>query len=349
MSLRRLTGAPRSKNGRIEASKASETDSDGRVRYGGPWVSAASALPLMADAMRPLPLARLVAAGVRQPRCAAALIGLLLRTPTEHIDLSRKPAGQALDDYFSQRSLGVIPRKRFCRGVLLLPDDHAAYLRGRRRQALRTNLRRAAAVGIRCEVVRDRGRADEEIVGVLRRQWSSLTDADLQYRLNEVSASLARSDVTLTVARDEHGHPVAMATTLIDDKVGLIKHAVATSHESRWALHDHIVRILIARRVRYLLVDGGGPFGALGFGKNVQQYQRLLGYELRHVVPVRTRRAPRRRRVVASLVVAAATVAAIVPRAVADTVVPAPVERTTSHHAVQSAPVQFVSRASANP
>lgn len=346
---RRDKGAPRSDNGRLEASKTAETECDGRVRYGGSWVSAASALPLMPDTMRPLPVARLVAAGVRRPRCAAALIGLLLRTPTEHVDLSRTPAGQALDDYFRQRSLGVIPRKRFCRGVLLLPEDHAAYLRGRRRQALRTNLRRAADAGIQCEVVSDPGRAEEDIVGVLRRQWGSLTETDLQYRLNDVSACLACSDVTLTVARDEHGHPVAMATTLIDDKVGLIKHALATSHEARWALHDHIVRILIARRVRYLLVDGGGPFGALGFAKNVQHYQRLLGYELRHVVPVRTRRAPRRRRVVASLVVAAATVAAIVPRAVADTVVPAPVKRTTSHHVVQSAPARFVSRASANP
>lgn len=347
--VRREKGAPRSENGRLEASETSETECDGRVRYGGPWVSAASALPLMPDAMRRLPVARLVAAGVRRPRGAAALIGLLLRTPTERIDLSRTPAGQALDDYFSQRSLGVIPRKRFCRGVLLLPGDHAAYLRGRRRQALRTNLRRAAAAGIQCEVVSDRRRADEDIVAVLRRQWGSLTEADLQYRLNDVNACLARSDVILTVARDDHGHPVAMATTLIDDKVGLIKHAVATSHEARWALHDHIVRILIARRAQYLLVDGGGPFGALGFAKNVQHYQRLLGYELRHVVPVRARRAPHRKRLVASLVVVAATVAAFVPRAVADTVVPAPVSRTTSHHALQSTPTQFVRRASANP
>lgn len=347
--VRREKGAPRSENGRLEASETSETECDGRVRYGGPWVSAASALPLMPDAMRRLPVARLVAAGVRRPRCAAALIGLLLRIPTERIDLSRTPAGQALDDYFSQRSLGVIPRKRFCRGVLLLPEDHAAYLRGRRRQALRTNLRRAAAAGIQCEVVSDRRRADEDIVAVLRRQWGSLTETDLQYRLNDVNACLARSDVILTVARDDHGHPVAMATTLIDDKVGLIKHAVATSHEARWALHDHIVRILIARRAQYLLVDGGGPFGALGFAKNVQHYQRLLGYELRHVVPVRARRAPHRKRLVASLVVVAATVAAFVPRAVADTVVPAPVSRTTSHHALQSTPTQFVSRASANP
>lgn len=347
--VRREKGAPRPENGRLEASEISETECDGRVLYGGPWVSAASALPLMPDTMRPLPAARLVAAGMRRPRCAAALIGLLLRTPTERIDLSRTPAGQALDDYFSQRSLGVIPRKRFCRGVLLLPGDHDEYLRGRRRQALRTNLRRAAAAGIQCEVVSDPRRADEDIVAVLRRQWGSLTEADLQYRLNDVNACLARSDVTLTVARDDHGHPVAMATTLIDDKVGLIKHAVATSHEARWALHDHIVRILIARRARYLLVDGGGPFGALGFAKNVQHYQRLLGYELRHVVPVRARRAPRRKRLVASLVVVAATLAAIVPRAVADTVVPAQVSRTTSHLVLQSTPTRFVSRASANP
>jgi len=30
--------------------------------------------------------------------------------------------------------------------------------------------------------------------------------------------------------------------------------------------------------------SGGGPFGALGFAASVQHYQRLLGYELRHVI-----------------------------------------------------------------
>jgi len=239
---------------------------------------------------------------------------LLLKTPPEYVLLSGSSAGRALEAYFNQRSLGALPRTRFCRGVLLLPQDHADYLRGRRRQALRTNLRRAGAAGIRCEVVSDWRRAIDDTRHVWGLQCGSWTDSELHARLEEVRTGLARSEVTVAVARDEDGWPLAMAAVVIDDVVCLIKYAVATSHEARWALHDHLVRTLISRRVRCLLADGGGPFGALGFASNVQHYQHLLGYELRHIIPAGTRRTMPRRRLVGSLALVAATVAAAVPK-----------------------------------
>ena len=329
--MRRFTAMPRSEDGEITAS---EWKSDRRLRYGGALVSAASALPLNADAIRPRPVARLVAAGLRRPRCLAALIALLVRTPTEYVSLSGTPAGRALDDYFSQRSLWVVPRKRFCRGVLLLPEDHAVYLRGRRREAVRRNLRRAEAAGIHCEVVSDRRRALDDISQVLHDHRNWLTDVGFQAVADKVRATAKRPETTVTVARDEDGRPLAIAATVIDDMVCLINAAVATSHEARWALHDHLVRLLIARRVRYLLADGEGPFGALGYGANVQHYQYLLGYELRHVIPAGTHRMTRRwRLVVASLILVAASVAVVVPRAAASPGVS--VNRTTSHRALQ--------------
>jgi hypothetical protein len=141
-------------------------------------------------------------------------------------------------------------------------------------------------------------------------------------------AFFARPETTVVIARDEQGRPLAYAAAIIDDTVCLIGSALATCHEARWALHDHLVQILIARGVRYLLAEGGGLFGALGFATNVQHYQHLLGYELRHVIPAGTRRNTRRRRLAASLVVAAAVVAAVVPRATAGTVPLTPVGRT---------------------
>ena len=57
---------------------------------------------------------------------------------------------------------------------------------------------------------------------------------------------------------------------------------------------------------------GGGLFGGFGFTKNVQHYQHLLGYELRHVIPAAGRPATRRRRLFASLAVIAAAVATLV-------------------------------------
>jgi hypothetical protein len=320
--MRRLSFTLRSRQHDVTGS---DRESDGRVRYGGAWVSAASGLPLDAGALRPRPLGRFIAAAVRRPRRLSALIALLLRTPTEYVALSETSAGQALDEYFSQRSVWVVPWNRFCRGVLVLPPDHVSYLRGRRRQAVRTNLRRAADAGIECEVVTDSRRAVKDVAHVLRLQWCWLADAEMEARLSDFRAAIACSEVTTAVARDAQGRPLAVATTIIDNAVCLITHAVATTHEARWALHDHLVRLLIHRRVRYLLAEGGGPFGVLGFGSNVQHYQHLLGYELRHVIPLRRPRVARRRRLVASLVLVMAAASVIVPRAAAETGSPAEV------------------------
>jgi hypothetical protein len=208
--------------------------------------------------------------------------------------VSGSVTGQALRAYFNERALGVFPKNRLCRGVLVLPHDHADDLRGRRRQALRTNLRKAAAAGIRCEVVSDSRRAVDDACHVLS-QWNSLNATELRYWT--VSPEFfARPETTVMVARDERGRPVAYAAAIIYDMVCLIGSALAICHEARWALHDHLVRLLIARRVRYLLAEGGGPFGALGFAVSVQHYQHLLGYELRHLRPVSARPMMRTRR-----------------------------------------------------
>ncbi len=195
----------------------------------------------------------------------------------------------------------------------------------------------------------DSRRAGDEVSVVLRRQWNRLLERELDAWTNHFRALVARPGMTVMVARDQDGGALAVLAATIDESVCAIGFAMATCHEARWALHDHLVRILIARRVRYLLAEDDGPFGALGYPTNVQHYQRLLGYELRHVIPVRTRRTPRRRRLVASLVVVTAAGAAVAPRAVANTGALTPVTRTTSHQALQAAPARFVSRASANP
>jgi hypothetical protein len=290
-----------------------ERESDYRARYKGPWFSAASALPLEESLTRPCHLAKLMGAGVRRPRLLAALIALLLQTPREYVVLSRTCTGQALNRYFNQRRLRVLPKNRLCRGVLLLPQDHADYLRGRSRQALRTNLRRAETAGIRCEIVNNPSTALDAAAEVLTGHIAPLADADREFW----RASLARPEVTVAVARDPQGRPLAFAAVVIDETVCLIRYALATCHEARWVLHDHLVRILIARRVRYLLATGGGPFGALGVAATVQHYQHLLGYELRHLFPVTAHRARHRRRLLASLVAVTASLSLIVPPAAA--------------------------------
>jgi hypothetical protein len=180
--------------------------------------------------------------------------------------------------------------------VLVLPDSHDGYLRGRRRQALRTNLRRAATAGIRCEVVdqiTDGIDALDQVIGQ-RNSWSpkrAITAEGRRY----ASGFILRPHVTVVAARDREGVACAVMTAVIDESVCLIRLAVASSHEARWALHDYLVASLIARRVKYLLADGTGAFGALGYDKDLQHYQHLLGYELRHLFPSRARRRARSR------------------------------------------------------
>lgn len=234
--------------------------------------------------MRPWRFGALVAAVLLQPRRAAAFIALLFGTRSEQVVLSTSLTGQALSAYFNERSSGVFPRNRLCRGVLMLPECHSEYLRGRRRQALRTNVRRAELAGIRCEAIGDPRRALDEITDIVKHRRTSPTRAELAIHASW-AAMLGGPEITLLTARDRRGCPLAITAAVIDDAVCLIRVAVASSHEARWALHDHLVRILIARGVKYLVAEGGGPFGALGFDTNVHHYQRLLGYELRHLRP----------------------------------------------------------------
>ena len=263
------------------------SDQESLYRLGSSLLEAASALPLRGGLGHPRRLARFVIAVVHRPRRGLALVRLVMRTRSEHVCLSNSRAGHALRRYFDRRFLVVFPQNRLCRGVLLLPGNHREYLRGRRRQALRTNLRRAARAGIRCEQTRDPTRALDAATQIVRDRRGPITEADIASLTGTWPVIFARPETTLIVAADAEGRPRALMAAVIDKRVCLIDVAVASSHEARWALHDHLVRELIDRGVRYLLAEGHGPFGAVGFGPNMREFQHLLGYDLRHLIPAR--------------------------------------------------------------
>jgi hypothetical protein len=257
----------------------------GAARYAGPWFEAARMLGLRAGLGQPDRLGAFVVAALSRPTRLAALAGLLALTPTESVAISCSDAGAALRRYLDERFLGVFPQNRLCRGVLLLPRDHRSYLVGRHRQALRTNLRRATRAGIHCEVVHDADDALTAVTAIIARRRRR--PDDLALLLAEWAAILARPEMTIFLARDANGDPLALAAVVIDQELCLIQIAIACDHAARWALHDHIVRALIQRGARLLFAEGGGPFGALGFESELYRFQRLLGYELRHLAPRR--------------------------------------------------------------
>ena len=152
----------------------------------------------------------------------------------------------------------------------------------RRRQALRTNLRRAEFAGIRAKRSPTLGRAFDEITEIVDQDARPLTPSELPI-LATWQAVLERPEMTLLVARDRLGCPLAVIGAVIDDSVCVIWVAVASSHEARWALHDHRVRILIARGVNYLLGEGGGRLEHWVSTPIFATTSNLLGYELRHL------------------------------------------------------------------
>jgi hypothetical protein len=247
-------------------------DRTGLARFGAAVYTAANALGMTVVT---------IGAGIYRPSRVLALIGLVARTQSETLWFSDSEAGRTLSEYFRRSCLGVVPLNRLCRGVLILPEQHADYLRGHRREAVRRNLRRAAAGGITCERIADRSRAAELLTQLSESRQSPMT---AEYT-RVWRATVDRPETELFLALDPNGEPLALAGIVVDEMVGLILFAMASSHEARWALHDHIVRTLIDRQVQYLVAEGGGAFGALGYSPSVQRYQHLHGYELRHLKP----------------------------------------------------------------
>jgi hypothetical protein len=254
------------------------------LRYGGPWFTAASALPVSGELDWPA-VARLVGAVATRPWHVMALLGLLVGVPRIDVQFSDSPAGQMLSEHFATSLRGLIPLNRLCQGVLILPESHDDYLRGRQRRALRNNLRRAAAAGIRCEVVACGSSTLQAMRQVVSHRRAPVTAEDRVGLMAVWPAVFSHPAVTALVARDRAGSAVAVSAAVIDAEITVIVLAVACSHEARWAIHDYLVRSLIATHVTYLIAADGRPFGALGLPPDVQYFQRLLGYEVCHVRP----------------------------------------------------------------
>src|SRR5215211_716615 len=85
---------------------------------------------------------KLIARLLTRPVNAARTARTVARLPTLTVSVSDSPTGRVIRKELNRRALGV-PTGRLARACLILPDDGRAYLRGKSRQALRTNLSRA--------------------------------------------------------------------------------------------------------------------------------------------------------------------------------------------------------------
>ena len=244
----------------------------GRAPYLDPRFASASALVRSLVGLDATDATDLIG---RSPAAAAALVGLW--DDLERIDaLVPSDEADVLRDILRSTSdvavLGVEPI-----AVLLIDDDDGRYLRGRRKQALRTNLRAANTRGCTAFTVPPGiGRTEWNSCARLQmppNPWAGVEDWPIGATDNHIAVAAVDADgalVGLTVARRFGSWAVLeMAFRFGADPDGSL---------SRYLVHAALLDALRSVGVRHL---AGG--GAMRLADGLQYLQYLLGYEPMHV------------------------------------------------------------------
>ncbi len=201
--------------------------------------------------VRRLTLRRLVRA-LRQVPVLARFLWALPRT---NVQLSDSPTGVAIAEHLALTRWGI-PRFRLAQGVLHLPHDFASYLRGRRRQAVRTNVHRARDLGMN----------------------SHSRTIPTWTRPGEKLAHAAPVEYWWATSRD--GVTVGEAWVTVDEECALLHSMGCSERYARWLLHTAIVERLCAVGCRLLLTNS---FDVPLMAPGQQYFQRLLGYSIARV------------------------------------------------------------------
>ena len=206
-----------------------------------------------------------------------AVVTVLRSVPVVEAPFSDRPTGVELRSWFRLGRglfLGRAPV-----AVLQLPDTRAEYLRGRPKQALRTNITRATALGITCAVVS----CPEEISRVV----AHVADRRRQGPATMVRPSGPELTRRMSVAYDADGLPVAISETVVDGAWAGLATLVTVPTEGdgqllRYLLHAHTVGDLIDQGVRWVTVSGSMLLSTAG----TRYFQRRTGYEPAWLRPV---------------------------------------------------------------
>jgi hypothetical protein len=211
---------------------------------------------------------------VRMPLLAGigATALLLASLPKLRVSLTDSPAGARLRDHFRHRIWGI-QHSRLAQGVMVLPEQEGRYLRGRSRQAVRTNMHKAQAAGIECRPLND---VEERRTAAqcLRPGMSEWGDDLFSLPGDAWRAAFAPS-----------GEPVAFSQMTVDREWTLLQTFVSTDRASRYLLHTDLVETLVRARARYVAVNA--PMAPL-LEPRLQYWQRLLGYQVANLSLSRT-------------------------------------------------------------
>lgn len=206
----------------------------------------------------------------------AALVRMIRSLPVVPAQFSATANGRELASWF--RPERRAPLDRMPVALLELPSSQADYLRGRPRQALRTNIRRASDIGVTCMVVQDPARLGHAIDELAARRGQSP---------DQMVAVTTRDGLhrDFCVAYDSAGHPLGLSESIVDGSwAGIAVMVTASGHAdalaARYALHAYTVGRLIDRGVAFVVVGGSMLLTSPG----TRYFQRRTGFR-----PVRLR------------------------------------------------------------
>ena len=178
-----------------------------------------------------------------------------LRVPSIEVSLTTAAAGRTIAEHLAVREDGGF-KYRGAQGFLALPADPREYLRGRRRQAVRTNVGHARRMGL-------------EVVSVAVDNWTpGKVDCRAPY--------LSPAPVERWMVVDRDGDVVADSILSVDADVALLHGLVGDRTHARWLLHTAIIERLCGN-CRILLTNSDDAY-ELTLG--TIHFQHLLGYEI---------------------------------------------------------------------
>ena len=210
----------------------------------------------------------------RHPYPLFRVASLVLRLPRVVIALSDSEQGRILATELLAATRGI-PTGRFAQAVLSTHQSEVEYLRGRRKQAVRTNLRRCYDLGVECREVPD---IDERTA--LRHEISGYGDTNWWCELGWDS-----SPKRVFTARRRGRELLAVASLVVDGTWAWLDllHKVSTCPSgglARYALHFEMHRRLREGGVRWLWAGNG-----ITLEPGLQYFQYLLGYEIYNLKP----------------------------------------------------------------
>lgn len=180
--------------------------------------------------------------------------------------------GSSVLDRHLVHALGPCRIRRPLMSILNLPSTSEEYLRGRYRERVRGNLRKAASAGYRASVVGHQAEAMRCIAELLAHRSEE--------GVHPERAHLPEGGDLRVVVRDAEERVIAMASIAIDGADAYVQMLVSASDlpsigPARYLAHTAVVEELIALGCQRLWADG-----AVTLPSGVRHFQHLLGYEL---------------------------------------------------------------------